>query len=241
MFRHFNPLVILRFNRFNLHDPINCCLDCLKHDQDLCVECAYVAMCDGQPADDCELMNLAEFEANFNDRVAKLDDQFSTITDVLKEKKEAFVKLYRRNPKICHDEAVAFLQTTNESFNPANPDKELEQNVMQEQLVQQQEQLVQLQEQLAQQQEIASEAEEMSRQLADQKAQLEHNCHGLEQRLDEEKLKSQTLFEAIINLQAREKDLEGQLEEKEDARQNLESEKISLEKKWDRRQEDFVN
>ena len=178
-------------------------------------------------------MNLTEFEAAFNDRLAKLDDQFSTINDVLKVKKEAFVEMYRRNPKICHDEAVSLLQTTNESFDPTNPGVGLERDAKREQLTH-------LQEQLAEQHEIATEAEELKRQLADQKAQLENKCHGLEQRLDEEKVKSQTLFEAIINLQAYEKDLESQLEEKEEARHKLESEKNSLEKKWDRRQEDLV-
>ena len=212
----------------------------MKHDQDLCVECAYVGTCNGQPADDCDLMNLVEFEAALNDRLAKLDDQFSTINDVLNEKKEAFKEMYRRNPKLSHDEAISFLQATNEAFDLTNPDGSLQQNTMQEQLTDLQDQLVQLQEQLARQHEISAEAEEMRAQLVDQKNQLDNKCHGLEQRLNEEKLKSQTLFEAIINLQAREKGLEGQLVEKEVARQNLEAEKISLEKKWDRRQEDLV-
>ena len=208
----------------------------MKHDQNICIECAYVGTCDGQPADDCELMNLAEFETALNDRLAKLDDQFSTISDVLKVKKEAFIEMYRKNPKISRDEAVTFLQTTTESFDPANPEVRFERNAMEEQLVQQQEHLVQLQEQLAQQQKVSAEAEELKR----QKDELEHDCQGLEQRLHEEKEKNQTLFEAIKNLQAREKDLESQLEEKEVARHKLESEKISLENKWDRRQEDLV-
>ena len=212
----------------------------MKHDQNICIECAYVGTCDGQPADDCELMNLAEFETALNDRLAKLDDQFSTISDVLKVKKEAFIEMYRKNPKISRDEAVTFLQTTTESFDPANPEVRFERNAMEEQLIQQQKQLVQLQEQLARQQEVSAEAEELRIQLADQKAELEHDCQGLEQRLHEEKEKNQTLFEAIKNLQAREKDLESQLEEKEVARQKLVSEKISLENKWDRRQEDLV-
>ena len=199
----------------------------MKHDQDLCVECAYVGTCNGQPADDCDLMNLVEFEAALNDRLAKLDDQFSTINDVLKEKKEAFKEMYRRNPKISHDEGVSFLLKNNDSFDPANPEGDLERHAMQEQLTDLQDQLVQ-------------EAEEMREQLANQKSQLENKCHGLEQRLNEEKIKSQTLFEAIINLQAREKDLEGQLELEKLACQKFESDKISLEKKWDRRQEDLV-
>ena len=96
----------------------------MKHDQNICIECAYVGTCDGQPADDCDLMNLGEFETAFNDRLEKLDDQFSTIFDVLKAKKEAFIEMYRKNPKISHDEAVNFLQTTTESFDPSNPEAE---------------------------------------------------------------------------------------------------------------------
>ena len=92
------------------------------------MECAYVGTCDGQPADDCEHMNLAEFETAFNDRLEKLDDQFSTIRDVLKAKKEAFIEMYRKNPKISHDEAVSFLKTTTESFDPSNPEVEFDQN-----------------------------------------------------------------------------------------------------------------
>ena len=163
-------------------------------------------MCEDQAADDCDVMNLAAFESAFNDRLAKLDNQFSTISDILKGKKETFIEMYRKNPKISHDEAVGFLQTNTELFDPANPEGELERIEI----------------------------------LTQQKTQLENKCQALEQRLNEEKVKNQTLFEAIINLQALEKDLEGQLEEKEVARQNLESENISLEKKWDRRQEDLV-
>ena len=93
-------------------------LDCLKHDKDLCVECAYVGMCDGQAADNCDLMNLAEFETTLNNRLAKLDDQFSAISDVLKAKKQAFTEMYRKDPRISHDEKVSSLQQKIEDFNP---------------------------------------------------------------------------------------------------------------------------
>lgn len=164
-------------------------------------------------------MNSTEFEAALNDRLSKLDDQFSRINDALKGKKDALIEMYRRNPKICHDETVTLLQTINESFDPVNPENGSKRDAIQEQLVQ-------FQQQLAQQQEVASEAEEMRRKV--------------ERRLDEEKLKNQTLFEAIINLQAYEKDLELQLEEKEAACQELQSAKISLGTKWDQQQEDLI-
>ena len=87
-------------------------------------------MCDGQPADDCDLMNLVEFETALNNHLMKLDDQFSIISDILKEKKKTFIEMYRKNPKISHDEAVGFLQANNKSFDPANPKAELERNEM---------------------------------------------------------------------------------------------------------------
>ena len=143
----------------------------MKHDQDLCVECAYVRICDGQPANDCDIINLTEFEAAFNDRLSKLDDQFSRINDALKRKKNALIEIYRRNPKICHDEAATLLQTINESFDPANPENGFKRDAMQEQLVQ-------LQKQLEQHQAGATEAEEFRKQLTDQKTQLENKCQG---------------------------------------------------------------
>ena len=72
-------------------------------------------MCDGQAADDCDLMNLTEFETAFKNRLEKLNDQFSKISNVLKSKKETFVEMYRKNPKISHDETVSLLQATNEA------------------------------------------------------------------------------------------------------------------------------
>ena len=91
-------------------------------------------MCDGQPADDCNFMNLAEFENTLKDRLAKLDDQFSVISDILNEKKKAFVEMYRENPKISHDKAILLLKTINENFDPSNPE---EQTILQKQLAEQ--------------------------------------------------------------------------------------------------------
>ena len=113
-------------------------------------------MCDGQPADDCDVMNLAEFQNTLKYRLEKLDDQFLAIADVLKAKKEAFAKMYRENPKISHDEAVSLLQLFTEAFNPNNPEEGSALNTMQNQLIK-------LQEQLAHQQRIAAEAEEARR------------------------------------------------------------------------------
>ena len=169
----------------------------MKHDRSLCHECKDVGMCDGQPADDCDVMNLAEFENTLKDPLAKLDDQFAEMANVLTTKKEAFIELYRKDPRISHDEAVSCLLTTNR-------EEVMERNAMHEQLVQLQEQLEKMQEhmaeqqeQLKQQQEIAAVAEEMNRQLADQKTELEDMCAELENRLTEEKGKSQTRLEAI--------------------------------------------
>ena len=172
-------------------------------------------MCDGQQADDCDVMNLSEFNTTLNDRLAKLNNQFSTLSDILKAKKEAFIEMYRKDPRISHDEAVSCLITT-------NPEEVTERNASHEQLVQLQAQLVEMKEHLAEQQEIAAEAEEMRRQLADQKTQFEDMCAELQNRLTEEKGKSQTLLQAIKNLQSCQKDLEGQLANVRVARNSLE-------------------
>ena len=56
-----------------------------------------------------------------NDELAKLDDQFRIINDILAAKKEAFIKMYQENPWISQKTAVERLQKTLESFNPMNP------------------------------------------------------------------------------------------------------------------------
>ena len=78
-------------------------------------------MCDGKAADDCDIINLAEFESTLDDQLMKLDDQFAVINDILKAKKEAFIILYRTNPWVSQDEAVERLRETLGSFNPMNP------------------------------------------------------------------------------------------------------------------------
>ena len=78
-------------------------------------------MCDGQPATDCEIMSLTDFNSKINDQLAKLDDQFAAISEELKMKKEAFIEMYKKDPRSCHDEAVSSLHQQIKDFNPLNP------------------------------------------------------------------------------------------------------------------------
>jgi len=78
-------------------------------------------MCDGQPATDCEIMSLTEFNSKLNDQLTKLDDQFAAINDELKLKKEAFIEMYLKDPRSSHDEAVSSLHQKIKDFNPVNP------------------------------------------------------------------------------------------------------------------------
>ena len=99
------------------------CLDCLEHDRNVCHECKDVGMCDGQTADDCDFMNLTEFETTLKNRLTKLDDQFAALNEILKMKKEAFTKLYRKDPRISHDETFLRLQAYNEAFDPTHQEE----------------------------------------------------------------------------------------------------------------------
>ena len=86
-------------------------------------------MCNGQAAYDCEIMNLVEFETILNDRMAKLDDQFTIINEILETQKEAFIELYRKDPRKSHDKAVAHFQRYIENYDAATPEvPELETN-----------------------------------------------------------------------------------------------------------------
>ena len=98
-------------------------LDCLKHNRSLCHECKEDGLCDGQAADECDFISLAEFETILTDRSAKLDDQFSTINEVLKAKKEVFMEMYRKDPRAPHDEAVSRFREYIEAYNPTNPEE----------------------------------------------------------------------------------------------------------------------
>ena len=96
----------------------------MKHDRSLCHECKDAGMCDGQAADDCHIMNLAEFETTFNNRMEKLDDQFDKINESLKTKKEALKSIYRKNPRISHDRNFLRLQTCIENLDAIIPVEE---------------------------------------------------------------------------------------------------------------------
>ena len=77
-------------------------------------------MCDGQAADDCDFISLTEFETILTDRSAKLDDQFSTINEVLKAKKEVFMEMYRKDPRKSHEESVSRFRAYIDAFNPTH-------------------------------------------------------------------------------------------------------------------------
>ena len=94
---------------------INKFSDCLKHDRSLCHECVHVGMCNGQAASECDVMNLTEFKTTLNDRLTKLNDQFSTLNHILEAKREAFIELYRTDPRISHDQSILCLQTAIEA------------------------------------------------------------------------------------------------------------------------------
>ena len=78
-------------------------------------------MCDGQPATRCEIMSLTEFNVKLNDQLTKLDDQFAAINEELKLKKEAFIEMYKKDPRFSHDGAVSDLHQQIKDFNPMNP------------------------------------------------------------------------------------------------------------------------
>ena len=67
-------------------------------------------MCDGQPADNCDLMNLEVFKYNLNVRLTKVNKQFATMNAFLETKKEALIKIYHKDPRISHGDAISLLQ-----------------------------------------------------------------------------------------------------------------------------------
>ena len=73
-------------------------------------------MCDGKEAADCDIVNLADFESTLNDELAKLDDQFKIINDILATKKEAFIKMYKKNPWVSQKTAVERRDTNQAIF-----------------------------------------------------------------------------------------------------------------------------
>ena len=77
-------------------------------------------MCDGKAASDCDIINLTEYESTLNDQLVKLDEHFNEINEQLKRKKEAFVKMYRKDPRISRDEEIFSLKRMIEDFNTMN-------------------------------------------------------------------------------------------------------------------------
>ena len=75
-------------------------------------------MCDGQEADDCDVISLTQYESTLNDQLVELDGQFNEIDDELKIKKEVFVEMYRKDPRISLDREILSLKQRIRSFNP---------------------------------------------------------------------------------------------------------------------------
>ena len=80
-------------------------------------------MCDGNAADDCDIMSLTEYESTLNDQLVKLDDQFIELNEDLKTKKAVFVEMYREDPRISRDEEFSNLKQLIQDFNPIKTQK----------------------------------------------------------------------------------------------------------------------
>ena len=52
--------------------------------------------------------------------MVKLNEHFNEIDEQLKRKKEAFVEMYRKDPRISHDEKISSLKQRIQDFNPMN-------------------------------------------------------------------------------------------------------------------------
>ena len=81
-------------------------------------------MCNGHAADDCDVMYLAEFDSIFNERLATLDNEFSRINEILETKKETFIDLYRKDPRLLHHDTLVRFKGYIEAFDPTPPEKE---------------------------------------------------------------------------------------------------------------------
>ncbi|XP_022648625.1 myosin heavy chain, non-muscle-like isoform X1 [Varroa destructor] len=97
-----------------------------------------------------------------------------------------------------------------------------------------------LSEQLQNETELCAEAEEIRGRLLARKQELEHFCHELESRLEEEDEKIQALTNEKKKLQQHITDLEEQLEEEEGARQKLQIEKYALDGKIKKLEEGYA-
>ncbi|KAF3846863.1 hypothetical protein F7725_003941 [Dissostichus mawsoni] len=95
-----------------------------------------------------------------------------------------------------------------------------------------------LQEQLQAETELCAEAEEMRARLAARKQELEEILHDLEARVEEEEERAAQLSGERKKMQQNIGDLEQQLDEEEGARQKLQLEKVTLESKMKKVEED---
>ena len=75
-------------------------------------------MCDGQEADACDIISLAEYESKVNNQLVKLDDQFIELDEEMKIKKETIIEMYRKDPRVSRDEEVLSLKQRIINFNP---------------------------------------------------------------------------------------------------------------------------
>ena len=82
-------------------------------------------MCDGEPATGCDITDLAQYDYMLNQQLTEVDDQFSTITkkmeDVLNTTKEAFIKMYRKDPRFPRDDIFLSLHKIIEDVSAINP------------------------------------------------------------------------------------------------------------------------
>ena len=101
-------------------------LECLKHNKPLCYECLHFHLCDGKPASGCNVISLTEFETTLNDKLCKLDSKFNEMNEKLKLKKNAFIQIIRKDPRVSRDEAILSLEKLIDDFNPIDPRKEPE-------------------------------------------------------------------------------------------------------------------
>ena len=98
----------------------------MKHNKLLCYECLHFGLCDGKPANDCNVISLTEFETTLNDKLCKLDSKFNDINENLKLKKNAFIQIICKDPRVSRDEAILSLEKLIDDFNPIDPRKEPE-------------------------------------------------------------------------------------------------------------------
>ena len=64
-------------------------------------------MCDGQVANDCDIISLVKYESMLKEQMKIVDDEFKEITveinEVLNAKKKSLIERYRKDPRIQND------------------------------------------------------------------------------------------------------------------------------------------